>query len=336
MSGVDPSDLARIVREVIGEVLAEADAGARGSQSGGGASSGDAPSVVAGPRPRPASHTSAAKRRDADAPFDSQRRVNPGLAETATPGRRGPAHQPLPVYRRAEVVNDLVGSTPSRILQGRTGTRYLTETYLGLRADHAIALDAVESQVADGWAETQGWLPLRSQATDHQDFLLYPDHGRRLDEASRARVTAEADRDVDVQLIAGDGLSAHALLVNGPALISALHRAHTALGFRVGRPLFVKFARIGVADEIGVLTHARSTIIVVGERPGLGTGDSLSIYSAVGPKLGQDNAEKDCISNVRLAGLAPDAASARCAELMRRAFAAGGGGVKLAQTGGGS
>jgi ethanolamine ammonia-lyase small subunit len=102
-------------------------------------------------------------------------------------------------------------------------------------------------------------------------------------------------------------------------LIAALHRAqHGALGMRVGRPLFVKYARIGVADEIGVLTRAKSTIIVVGERPGLGTGDSLSIYSAVGPKLGQDNAEKDCISNVRLGGPGARSAARRCAELMRR------------------
>lgn len=325
MSGIDPADIARIVREVLGEVLKEeatASGHAPAESPRVGVSSTSAPS----PRARPA-------RPAADEPYDPNRRINPGLAESATPGRRGPAARELPAYRRGELVSRLVETTPSRILQGRTGTRYLTETYLGLRADHAIALDAVESQVPDGWAEQQGWLPLRTQATDHQDFLLFPDHGRRLDEASRARVTAEAEREVDVQLIAGDGLSAHALLVNGPALIAALHRAHAALGMRVGRPLFVKYARIGVADEIGVLTRAKSTIIVVGERPGLGTGDSLSIYSAVGPKLGQDNAEKDCISNVRLAGLAPEDAARRCAELMRRAFAAGGGGVKLAQTG---
>jgi len=242
---------------------------------------------------------------------------------------RGPEHRPLPPPRNTEALQKLVQLTPSRIATGRTGTRYLTESYLGLRADHAIALDAVESQVPDGWAEQQGWIALRTQAKDHSEYLLHPDLGRRLDAASKARCEKDADRGVDVQLIAGDGLSAVALLENGPPLVRALQAHLGAAGFKVGRPLFVKFARIGVQDEIGVLTGAKSTVILVGERPGLGTGDSLSIYTAYGPKLGQDNAEKDCISNVRELGFVPERAAARCAELMKKTFAAGGGGVKL-------
>ena len=245
------------------------------------------------------------------------------------PLRRGPHHRPLPAPRSAEALEQLKALTPSRIITGRTGTRYLTKSYLGLRADHAIALDAVESEIEDGWAEQQGWLPLRTRAKDHAEFLLHPDQGRRLDEASRQRCEKDAERGLDVQLIAGDGLSANALRLNGPSLLTALHKHLTAAGFRVGKPLFVKFARIGVQDEIGVLTQAKSTLIIVGERPGLGTGDSLSIYTAYGPKLGQDNSEKDCISNVRTLGFVPERAAARCAALMKETFAAGGGGVKL-------
>lgn len=245
------------------------------------------------------------------------------------PLRRGPHHRPLPAPRSAEALEQLKALTPSRIITGRTGTRYLTKSYLGLRADHAIALDAVESEIDDGWAEKQGWLTLRTRAKDHAEFLLHPDHGRRLDDASRQRCEKDAERGLDVQLIAGDGLSANALRLNGPALLTALHKHLTAAGFRVGKPLFVKFARIGVQDEIGVLTQAKSTLIIVGERPGLGTGDSLSIYTAFGPKLGQDNSEKDCISNVRDLGFVPERAAARCAALMKETFAAGGGGVKL-------
>jgi ethanolamine ammonia-lyase small subunit len=242
---------------------------------------------------------------------------------------RGPKHRPLTPPRDPETLTELVGTTPARIVTGRTGTRYLTHSYLGLRADHAIALDAVESEVDEAWAAQQGWLPLRTKAKDHQEFLLHPDQGRGLDEASRAKCEKEADRGVDVQLIAGDGLSAYALKLNGPALLKALHAALAAKGFKVGKPLFVKFARIGVQDEIGVLTQAKSTIIIVGERPGLGTGDSLSIYTAYGPKLGQDNSEKDCISNVRAVGFTPERAAQKTAELMKQCFAAGAGGVKL-------
>jgi len=251
------------------------------------------------------------------------------VVREAEPLRRGPHHRPLPAPRSPEALEQLKASTPSRIVTGRTGTRYLTRSYLGLRADHAIALDAVESEIADGWAEQQGWVPLRTRAKDHAEFLLHPDQGRSLDEASRQRCEKDGQRGLDVQLIAGDGLSAEALRVNGPALMKALHHHLTGAGFRVGTPLFVKFARIAVQDEIGVITQAKATLIVVGERPGLGTGDSLSIYTAYGPKLGQDNAEKDCISNVRDLGFAPERAAARCAALMRETFAAGGGGVKL-------
>ncbi|MBM4777233.1 MAG: ethanolamine ammonia-lyase subunit EutC [Archangiaceae bacterium] len=254
---------------------------------------------------------------------------SPVVRDEEEPLRRGPHHRPLPAPRSAEALEQYKALTPSRIVTGRTGTRYLTKSYLGLRADHAIALDAVESEVADGWAEQQGWLPLRTRAKDHQEFFLHPDQGRRLDDASKARCEKDAERGVDVQLIAGDGLSANALLKNGPALMKALATHLSGVGFRVGKPLFVKFARIGVQDEIGVITQAKSTIIIVGERPGLGTGDSLSIYTAYGPKLGQDNAEKDCISNVRDLGFVPERAAARCAALMKETFAAGGGGVKL-------
>jgi ethanolamine ammonia-lyase small subunit len=253
----------------------------------------------------------------------------PVVREPLEPLRRGPHHRPLPAPLNPEQLQALKASTPARIVTGRTGTRYLTTSYLGLRADHAIALDAVESEIADGWAEQQGWLGLRTRATDHADFLLHPDHGRRLDDASKARCEKDAERGLDVQLIAGDGLSAHALMVNGPALVKALQLHLSGAGFRVGKPLFVKFARIGVQDEIGVLTQARSTLIIVGERPGLGTGDSLSIYTAYGPKLGQDNSEKDCISNVRDVGFVPERAAARCAALMKETFKANGGGVKL-------
>lgn len=289
---IDPNALRELVAQVVAEVIKEVEAEA------------------------PPTRASASKGQPSPEPHEPR-------------WTRGPRHRPLPAPREPEVVEALKATTPARIITGRTGTRYLTESYLGLRADHAIAIDAVESELDEAWATTLGWLPLRSRAKDHQEFLLHPDQGRRLDDASRQRCEKEAERGVDVQLIGGDGLSALALKENGPPLMAALQRQLGAAGFRLGRPLFVKFARIGVQDEIGVLTQAKSTIIMVGERPGLGTGDSLSIYTAFGPKLGQDNSEKDCISNVRSVGFVPERAAQRCTELMQRTFAAGGGGIKL-------
>lgn len=221
----------------------------------------------------------------------------------------------------------LRAQTPARIATGRTGTRYLTTSALSLREDHCAALDAVTSRLPEGWAEAQGYIALASQARDPESFLLQPALGRRLDEVSRERCRREADHGVDVQLIAGDGLSAVALERHGVAVMTALERALRAAGFRVGRPLFVALARVAVQDDIGVLTAARATVITLGERPGLGGGDSLSLYAAYGPKLGQDNAEKDCVSNVRPLGFSAEEAARRCTALLLRAFAAGGGGV---------
>ena len=238
-----------------------------------------------------------------------------------------------PPVRDAQALRRLVEQTPARVAQGRTGTRYLTSVYVGLRAEHAIARDAVYSEVPDDFASKLGCLALRTQAKDKEDYLLYPDHGRRLDEESRRRGEAEATRGVDVQVILADGLAAWAILRQGEELLPALLSEIGSKGLSTGKPLFVRYARIGVQDEIGVLTQARSTLIAVGERPGLGTGDSLSLYTAFAPRLGQDNAEKNCISNVRPLGLPPRAAARECAELLRRTFDAGGGGIHLVRGG---
>lgn len=224
-------------------------------------------------------------------------------------------------------------ATPARVVQGRVGTRYPTDKAIGLRAEHAVALDAVHSTLPEGFAAELGCIELFSQAEDHADYLAFPDRGRALHPDSRAKLEQEGDRGRDVQIIAGDGLAAWALTANGPALLPALQRELAAAGFSLGKPVMVHRARIAVADEIGVVLGCRATVILVGERPGLGTGDSLSIYTAYGPKLGQDNAEKDCISNIRPLGIPAEEAAAMCRELLQRTFAAGGGGVALTSAG---
>jgi ethanolamine ammonia-lyase small subunit len=124
-------------------------------------------------------------------------------------------------------------------------------------------------------------------------------------------------------------LSPNAIEQNGAATLTALQKALPAAGLKIAAPLFVKFARIGVADEIGVECKAAATVILVGERPGLGTGDSLSIYIAANPKLEQSNAEKNCISNVRPIGIRPDEAAELTAKIVKLAFDRGGGGVAI-------
>lgn len=260
--------------------------------------------------------------------------LRPGDASPSEPVVHArPRHVPGKSPFDAGELQRIKDATPARLVQGRVGTRYLTDVSIHLRAEHAIALDAVHSTVPDDFAAKLGCVSLKSQCKDHPEFLLYPNHGRRLDEESKKKLMQEGSRGADVQVILGDGLSAWAIVDNGPPLLPLLQQGLEAAGFKTGKPLFVKYARIGVADEVGMMLGCKSTVILVGERPGLGTGDSLSAYTAYGPKLDQDNAEKDCISNIRELGLSPAAAAQECVTLMKRTFAARGGGVHLTQSG---
>ena len=230
----------------------------------------------------------------------------------------------------AALLERLVALTSSRIATGRAGNRFLTDLYLRTREGQADARDAVHSAVPDGWAEAHGLLPLRSRCKDRHEYLLHPNLGRRLDEASKKRVEqAQRPETIDVQLVVGDGLSPNAIVENGAETLAALRRALSGAGLSTGLDSYVHLARIGVADELGVLSHARATVMMVGERPGLGTGDSLSIYIAVNPRLDQDNAEKNCISNVRPVGITADEAVALTVQIVRRSLERGMGGVAL-------
>lgn len=249
-----------------------------------------------------------------------------GHACTATPR---PVHAvESPVYEA--MLPRLVALTSSQVAVGRAGNRFRTDLYLQAREGHADARDAVHSEVDPAWATRHGLTPLQTRCRDRHEHLLYPNHGRRLDDASRGLVERRAGSRPDVVLVVGDGLSANAVTVNGSDTLEALRAALAAAGLRTGaESYFVKFARIGVADEIGVITGARASVMLVGERPGLGAGDSLSLYLAVAPKLDQDNAEKNCISNVRPIGIRPHEAAQQAVEILQRGIARGVGGVAL-------
>ncbi len=243
-----------------------------------------------------------------------------------------PPFRPIPGLDRladADGLRQLTKATPSRIGIGRAGLRYPTRTYLDLRTDHGLAREAVAAEPPAEFVRALGAIELRTQAADLQTFLLQPNLGRQLDDASLQVLRNQGSRGADVQIIVADGLSAWAAQKN-PGLLAALQRALTGAGFSHGKPLWVHRARIAVADQIGVEMGAKATIIALGERPGLGTGDSLSLYLAWNPKVGQDNAEKNCISNVRPAGLGVEEAARQAADILKKAQAIGQGGLAVA------
>lgn len=200
---------------------------------------------------------------------------------------------------------------------GHVGTRYATDVLLQFQAELAVAHEAVATELADSWAESQGLMPLHTRVTSHREFLLRPDLGRRLSDESLSLLREQAATDIDVQIILADGLSAPACMGSGMQLLSALESACQAQGMTVGSRLCAKFARVWLQDEIGQEVRARVAIIVLGERPGLGTGDGLSAYLVHEPRVGKTDGDRNMMSNIHPRGTPPEHAATRLAQLAR-------------------
>ncbi len=212
---------------------------------------------------------------------------------------------------------------------GHVGTRYATDVVLQFQAELAVAHAAVDAELPVEWAASAGFLGLSSRVTSHREFLLRPDLGRRLDEASLALVRERCVKDIDVQVIVADGLSAVACLENGKLLHDAVVAACTSRGLRTGTPVAARYARVWLEDEIGAETRAKVAMILLGERPGLGTGDGLSAYVVYAPKLGNTDGDRNMISNIHLRGIAPADAAERLGALAAAMIAQRTSGVTL-------
>lgn len=198
---------------------------------------------------------------------------------------------------------------------GHVGMRYATDVLLQFQAELAVAHEAVGAVLPDDWAESRNLLPLRSRVQDHHQFLLRPDLGRRLDPDSVQVLRQRAAKGVDVQPILADGLSAVACMGSGMALLGAFTRECEARGWKVGTPMCAKFARVWLEDEIGQEVQAKVAAILLGERPGLGTGDGLSAYLVFEPRVGKTDGDRNMMSNIHARGTPPEQAAKRLALL---------------------
>ncbi len=237
----------------------------------------------------------------------------PKLARIPDPPRRVFA----PQQQGSDFAKAASAHTTALLGIGHVGSRYATEVALQFQAELAVAHEAVAAELEEGWAQAQGLLALQSEVGDHREFLLRPDRGRRLSAPSLELLRKEATKDVDVQLILADGLSAVACMGSGMTLLTALEEACQALGMRTGSRVCAKYARVWLQDEVGQEVRARVAIILLGERPGLGTGDGLSAYVVYGPKVGNTDADRNMISNIHQRGIAPAVAAERLAVLAR-------------------
>ncbi len=219
--------------------------------------------------------------------------------------------------------------TAARIALGRAGASQPTNAHLAFQLAHAQARDAVHTALdlaqLDADLQAAGFEPplrLHSQAASRPVYLQRPDLGRRLDEASCAALRALAPKPVDLAFVLADGLSALAVQQHAAPLLAALRRRLLADGTWTWAPLAtVQQARVAVGDEVGTLLQARCVVVLVGERPGLSAPDSLGIYFSWAPHLRPQDAQRNCISNVRPEGLPLEAAAAKLHGLLTQARA---------------
>ncbi|MFM9384314.1 ethanolamine ammonia-lyase subunit EutC [Pseudomonas sp. UV AK001] len=218
--------------------------------------------------------------------------------------------------------------TPARIALGRTGTSLPTRAQLDFQYAHAQARDAVHlpfdhaglsAQLAERQRDS---LLLHSAATDRNSYLQRPDLGRKLSDQSAQALREYAlahPGGVDLVMVVADGLSALAVHRHTLPFISRLEEQMTADEWSIAPVVLVEQGRVAVGDEIGQLLGAKMVVMLIGERPGLSSPDSLGLYFTYNPKVGLTDAYRNCISNVRLEGLSYGMAAHRLLYLMREA-----------------
>ncbi|AGB36107.1 ethanolamine ammonia-lyase subunit EutC [Natronococcus occultus] len=228
-----------------------------------------------------------------------------------------------------DALRRIADRTPTRLGVGRSGPRPTTESLLAFRADHAVARDAVHSRVDDELLAELELVELRTRVEDADQYLARPDLGRELDAESRERLREECEPEPEVQLIVSDGLSSTAVEANVPELLPILRDGLADRGISVGSPVFVEFGRVDVMDAIGEELGADCCVILIGERPGLGSAESLSAYLVYGPERGTATSKKSVVSNVHDGGLPPVEAGAELVELIEDTLAAEASGIDL-------
>jgi ethanolamine ammonia-lyase small subunit len=226
-----------------------------------------------------------------------------------------------PPFELPEIVKKVRARTPARLLAGRSGAAYRTKTQLELREAHAAARDAVRAELnlftdpANDFVRTWNLFEVCSRAVSKDQYLLRPDLGRHLNDASRGEVTRRCDSGHDLQIAIGDGLSVTAVATEVPRLLPLLCEAATTRGWSVGQIFVIRHCRVGILNEIGELLSPKVAVLLIGERPGLATAESLSAYMAYEPKTSDTDANRNLISNIHARGVSPEQATQRILNL---------------------
>jgi ethanolamine ammonia-lyase small subunit len=233
-----------------------------------------------------------------------------------------------------EIVRRVRARTPARLLVGRTGAAYRTGTQLELRQAHAAARDAVRTELdlsanlGDDFVKRWQLLEVSTQAASREEYLLRPDLGRRFDDKSRQELL-RCSRSNTLQIAIGDGLSITAIATQVPPLLPLLCEGAKARGWSLGRILVIRHCRVGILNEIGELLSPQAAVLLIGERPGLATAESMSAYMAYRPKAPHTDANRNLISNIHSRGVRSEDAAQRILKLTEEMMKLGASGYQL-------
>lgn len=220
---------------------------------------------------------------------------------------------------------DLIGKirdrTPARVLADRSGAAYRTATQLELREAHAAARDAVraelnlERDLGADFVKHWNLVAVSTMAISKDEYLQRPDLGRRLNQQAQQELRTKCPSAADLQIVIGDGLSVTAVASQVPALLPLIVEKAQAHGWKIGHPFAVHHCRVGVMNDIGELLRPKVVVLLVGERPGLATAESLSAYMAYRPRTSHNDAHRNLISNIHSRGVNTEPAAARIVAL---------------------
>lgn len=208
-------------------------------------------------------------------------------------------------------------ATPARIGIGRAGARYTTRAMLDFRAAQARASDAVFEEVPEEVVENLGVFEVRTKCRNKYEMLTRPDWGRILEEEAKNVIYSRCKKNPQVQIYFGDGLCSPAVGANLPDLYPALCAELEYEGISVGTPFFVRYCRVNTARIVGPLVGAELTCVLIGERPGLLTSESMSAYMAYHACPEMSESDYTVVSNISRVGIPPVEAAAYIAELMK-------------------
>jgi ethanolamine ammonia-lyase small subunit len=227
--------------------------------------------------------------------------------------------------------------TPARIFAGRAGSSYRTSAQLDLREAQAAVADAVHEELdltqmlGSKFCEAHKLFEVTTLAASKPEFLLRPDLGRRLSDEARATIKDRCRPNVDLQIAIGDGLSVAAVSAQVPQLLPLLMHNAFRREWHLGQPFVIRHCRVGVLNDIGEVLSPTVTMLLIGERPGLATAESLSAYLAFRPNRHHTDADRNLISNIHARGTPPGVAAARILDLVSAMMSHQVSGTKLSQ-----